>query len=61
MKVIVNLPELDDDKIELENRLADFHASLLIEKIKHLSISDASKRKLLNSIIKDLKEKCMIN
>ena len=61
MKVIVNLPESDNDQIELENRLADFHSTLLIQKIKLLNISDASKRKLLNLIIKDLKEKCMNN
>lgn len=57
MKVIVNLPELDDDKIELENRVADFHATLMIEKIKHLNISDVSKKELLNSVIENLKEK----
>ena len=57
MKVIVNLPEIDDDKIELENRVADFHATLMIEKIKHLNISDVSKKELLNSIKANLQEK----
>lgn len=57
MKVIVNLPELEEDKKELENRVADFHATLLIENIKQLNINDASKRELLNSILGHLKDK----
>lgn len=58
MKVFVNLPELEEDKEELENRVANFHATLLIEKIKQLHINDASKKKLLDLILKDIKEKC---
>ena len=58
MKVIVNLPELEEDKLELENRVADFHATLLIEKINQLNISDVSKKELLNSVLEHLKEKC---
>lgn len=57
MKVFVNLPELQEDKEELENRVANFHATLLIEKIKQLDINDASKKKLLNLIFKDIKER----
>jgi len=56
MKVIVNLPELEEDKKELENRVADFHATLLIEKIKQLNINDASKKELLNSVLEHLKD-----
>ena len=59
MRVIVNLPYLEEDTKELENRVADFHATLLIEKIKQLSINDKSKENLLNIILEDLKEKCM--
>lgn len=58
MKVFVNLPELEEDKKELENRVADFHATLLIQKIKQLNISDVSKKELLNSVLEHLKEKC---
>lgn len=58
MKVIVNLPELEEDKLELENRVANFHATLLIEKINQLNISDVSKKELLNSVLEHLKEKC---
>ncbi len=57
MKVFVNLPELEEDKEKLENRVADFHATLLIEKIKQLNISDVSKKKLLNSVLEHLKDK----
>lgn len=57
MKVFVNLPELEEDKEELENRVANFHATLLIEKIKQLNINDASKKKLLDLILRDVKEK----
>lgn len=55
MKVFVNLPDLEKDKEELENRVANFHATLLIEKIKGLNINDASKKKLLDLILMDLK------
>lgn len=58
MKVFVNLPELEEDKEELENRVANFHATLLIEKINQLNINDASKKKLLDLILKHIKEKC---
>ncbi len=57
MKVFVNLPELEEDKEELENRVANFHATLLIEKINQLNINDASKKKILDLILKDVKEK----
>ena len=56
MKVFVNLPELEEDKEELENRVANFHATLLIEKIRGLNVNDISKKKLLNLILKELKE-----
>lgn len=57
MKVIVNLPETKENKIELENRVADFQATLLIEKIRQLNINDTYKKKLLDLILKDLKDK----
>ena len=58
MKVFVNLPELEEDKEELENRVANFHATLLIEKINQLNINDASKKKILDLILKAVKGKC---
>ncbi len=57
MKVFVNYPEDADKKTEFEDRVADFHATLLIKKIQDLHISDASKRKVLDLILQDLKEK----
>ena len=57
MRVFVNLSELEEDKEELENRVANFHATLLIEKIRQLNISDVSKKKILDLILKDVKEK----
>ncbi len=54
MKVFVNLPELEEDKKELENRVANFHATLLIEKIRELNIRDSSKKKILDLILKDM-------
>ena len=59
MRVIVNLPETEEDIKELENRVADFHATLLIEKMKQLNINDKLKEKILNMILEDMKEKCM--
>lgn len=56
MKVFVNLPELEEDKEELENRVANFHATLLIEKIRGLPISNVSKKKILGLILKGIKE-----
>lgn len=55
MKVNVNYPELEDDMLELESRVADFRATLLIEKINHLNVKDSTKKEILNSIIADLK------
>ena len=37
IKAFVNFP---DDTSELENRVADFHATLLLEKIKQLRINN---------------------
>ena len=54
MKVFVNFPKLDEDKEELENRVANFHATLLIEKINQLNINDESKKKILDLILKQV-------
>lgn len=55
MKIIVNYPELEEDKLELENRIADFHATLLLERINQLNIRDKFKRDLLNKVLDHLK------
>lgn len=53
MKVFVNFPELEEDKEEFENRVANFHATLLVEKINQLNINDESKKKILDLILKE--------
>lgn len=57
MKVFVNLPETEEAKIKLENRVANFHATLIIEKIKQLNVNDTYKKEILNLILQDLKDK----
>lgn len=54
MKIIVNLPELEAEKEEFISRVASFHASLMIEKIKSLPIDDVSKSKLLKLVLEKL-------
>lgn len=54
MKVIMYYPEHEDDIQEFKNRVADFHATLLVERIKQLNVSDSKKKELLNSIITKL-------
>lgn len=56
MKVFVNLPESEADKEELENRVANFHATLLLEKIKQLNVNDTSKKKILDLILKHVEK-----
>ncbi len=56
MKILINFPELEEDKKELENRVAHLHATLLLEKIKQLNINDTSRKKLLDLILKNIKE-----
>ena len=38
MKVIVNFPKESDGLNELEDRVAEFHAILVVEKIKQLKV-----------------------
>ena len=57
MNVFVNLPELEEDKIEFESRIANFHATLLIEKIKQLHTDDITKEKLLSLALEHIKDR----
>ena len=54
MQIIVHYPTQNEGENELENRVADFHATLLIETLKQLNISDKSKKELFNSILEHL-------
>lgn len=56
MKVYVNLPQTPEGKKELEKRVAQFHATLMLDTIKKLNISNASKQKVLNLVLEHLKE-----
>ena len=56
MRAIVYYPEHEDDIQEYKNRVADFHATLLVEHIKQLNISDSKKKELLNTIINNLND-----
>lgn len=55
MKIFVNLPQTDEDIKQLEQRVADFHATLLIEKIRQLDIAEKDKDKILNLILDKIK------
>ena len=54
MKVFVHYPETEEDKQEFEARLAKFHATLMVQKIKNLHISDKSKKEVFNSVLEYL-------
>ena len=56
MKCFVNMPE---DTSELNGRVAKFHATLLLEKIKQTNVDDKTKQKLLDLILNNLKDKSM--
>lgn len=51
-----NLPQTQEEKKELAKRVAEFHATLMLEKIKKLNISDVSKEKILNLVLDYLQE-----
>lgn len=51
VNAIVNYPKNKEDIKELENNIATFHATLIIEKIKKLNVSERDKKKILNGIL----------
>ena len=57
MEIFINYPQTHEGKKELEESLAKFHATLIVEKIKQLDYSDNIKNKLLNLILADIKDK----
>ena len=57
MRVIVNFPKETEAITELENRVAAFHATLVVEKIKQLDLSDEDKEKVLKLVLEDLEHK----
>lgn len=57
MKVFVNYLSNTTNELDFESRISNFHASLIVQKIKILNINDTSKKKLLNSILKEFLKK----
>ena len=57
MEIFINYPQTLEGKKELEESLAKFHATLIVEKIKQLDYSDNIKNKLLNLILAGIKDK----
>lgn len=57
MRVFVNLPQSIEGKEELAKRVADFHATLMVEKIKKLNIDDDSKIKIFSLVLDHFKNK----
>lgn len=55
MKAIVNYPTDKEMIQELQNRVAEFNATLIIETIKRLEIDDLSKEKVLDGVLNKLK------
>ena len=56
MKVSVNYISDTTNELDFESRISNFHASLMVQKIKTLNINDTSKKQLLNSILEGLKK-----
>ncbi|MEE0699064.1 MAG: hypothetical protein U0M66_00440 [Bacilli bacterium] len=56
MKAFVNYPVTDNLKKELSKKVSLFHALLVIEAIKRLDYTNEVKSKILNLILKELKD-----
>lgn len=57
MKIIVNYPKEIEQIEQLENNIALFHATLLIETIKKKNLDEKNNKKILKEIITNVKEK----
>lgn len=56
MRAFVNYPSSDNLKKELEKKISLFHSSLIIETIKQLEYTNEVKIKILDLILKEVKE-----
>ena len=56
MKVIVNYPTIEELKNELENKVALFHATLVVETIKKLDVDNNAKKKIISSLLEEVKK-----
>lgn len=57
MKIKVNYPKEVEAIEQLENNIALFHATLLIETLKKINLDEKSNKKILKEIITIVKEK----
>lgn len=57
MKIKVNYPKGVETIEQLENNIALFHATLLIETLKKKNLDEKSNKKILKEIITIVKEK----
>ncbi|MDD4376201.1 MAG: hypothetical protein PHR25_05405 [Clostridia bacterium] len=57
MKIKVNYPKEVEAIEQLENNIALFHATLLIETLKKKNLDEKSNKKILKEIITIVKEK----
>lgn len=56
MRAFVNYPSSDNLKKDLEKKISLFHSSLIIETIKQLDYTNEIKNKILDLILKEVKE-----
>lgn len=54
MKVIVNYPQSKEDIELLEDNVATFKATLILESIKNLNIPDERKKQVLKDVLNHL-------
>ena len=54
MKIIVNYPSEQSDIKLLNEGIAEFKATLFVESIVKLNVSEETKKEILNSLIKTL-------
>ena len=56
MKVVVNLPTTDEGISFLEDSIATFRATLILESIKKLSLENTVSKEILSKVLNKLKE-----
>ena len=54
MKIKINFPSDESDIKVLENNIAEFKATLFLESIEKLNVSEDSKKEILKNLIKCL-------
>ena len=57
MKVYLNLPTTDESKKQLNEAMADLQATLVINTIEKLNLSEKKKKEILLAIIDELEKR----